>query len=183
MSKKNTNPYRGKGYVALMDFVMKKQILVPADLMKFATDSLKSGGMGLSKTAATASVTVILSPRGPERMGNYSAMGHIYFMEELKNGSLRLKFYPKDKQPPKHVRPVKTEVAQTKSAKVKTAKVAKKATKKKAATKKKVAKKKATAKKKVAAPAPVEAKVETEVTTPTPPAPEAKTETPEVETA
>jgi len=79
MSIKHENPYREGQYREIFGFVMKKQCVTRADLLKFTVDTF--GG------EKPADVTVLLSPRKSSKRGdcrgNISAQGHLYYMEKL----------------------------------------------------------------------------------------------------
>ena len=83
MSKKNANPYNEKSnYGKLFAIWRKKQIITRSALVEAAK------GMGMNDTAASATVTVLLSPREKDGRGdcrgNMSAKGHVYFADPLK---------------------------------------------------------------------------------------------------
>ena len=94
MSKKHDNPYsEGSNYHGLFGTWRKKQVVTRQELMAVATD-LKMGDK-----AAKATVTVLLSPRHPDKVrkgadcrGNASAAGHLYFAEKLSGGKFRLRW-------------------------------------------------------------------------------------------
>ena len=134
MASKNKNPYK-KNYAKIFDLIRKKQVVTFAEVVAWATDALKDAkGNPLTASKARASVTVVLSPRSPERMGNFSAMGHLYRMEELKRTKgeskrFRLRWYKTPLTP--HVRPDRED---TKVKSVKKRKATTKATTKAKAT-------------------------------------------------
>ena len=122
MSKKNKNPYNIKcAYGKLFAYWKSKQVITRSELMAEAKR------LGLSDTASTASVTVLLSPsksndtcRGDCR-GNYSARGHIYYAERLNQKAneekrYRLRYRPNPMKP--RIRPIKEEVKSVKVSKV-----------------------------------------------------------------
>jgi hypothetical protein len=83
----NKNPYRKESdYAKGFDFIRKNQIITRSKLIEFYEKS------GKSFAAATASATVLLSPRDKDSgrgkkgscLGNYSAKGEFYFMAPLK---------------------------------------------------------------------------------------------------
>jgi hypothetical protein len=85
MSKGHKNPYRkGCGYNAGFDFMQKhSNRFTRSDLVAVYQK------LGLKVKAALASATVLLSPREKDgrgdKRGNFSAMGHIYFVVPLKH--------------------------------------------------------------------------------------------------
>lgn len=101
MSKKHENPYtEGSNYNALFSAWRKKKFITRQELMEVAA-KLK---MGIK--AAKGSVTVLLSPRHPDKVrkgadcrGNASARGHIYFADALSGGKLRLCWRPVELEP------------------------------------------------------------------------------------
>lgn len=120
MSKKNENPYNEKSnYGKLFSAWRKAQVTTRAGLMETAK------GLGMSDTAASATVTVILSPRksdedsrGADCLGNISAKGHVYYADKLnrKKGEdqkFRLRYRSEVLEP--KVRKVKEELKSVKA--------------------------------------------------------------------
>jgi hypothetical protein len=69
---------------------------------------------------SVADVTVILSPRAEgdcrgDCRGNYSANGHLYYMEKTKGDAKRFRLRWRDPVMEKRVRPVKKEIASKKT--------------------------------------------------------------------
>ena len=130
MSKsKNKNPYQRGNYVALFAKVQKDQIVTKAGLITYAVEKL-----GMTETAADASVTVVLSPRERSERGdcrgNISAQGHLYYMDKLKrkkgeDQKLRLRWRPEAL--PVRVRGSKSESVEATSTKATSTKAADKA--------------------------------------------------------
>ena len=86
MSKKNANPYGEKStYHKLFANWKKSQVTTRSKMLEAAKE------MGMSESAAKATVTVLLSPRqsaehvrpGADFRGNFSAKGHVYYAEKL----------------------------------------------------------------------------------------------------
>jgi hypothetical protein len=85
MSKKNKNPYNVKSnYGKLFAAWKTARTMTRAAMLEVAT------GLGMTATAASATVTVMLSPRksedesrGADCLGNISAKGHIYYADKL----------------------------------------------------------------------------------------------------
>jgi len=87
MSNNNKNPYRKESdYAKGFDFMRKNQVITRSKVIEFYEK------LGKSFAAATASATVLLSPRLKDSgrgkkgscLGNYSAKGEVYYMEPLK---------------------------------------------------------------------------------------------------
>jgi hypothetical protein len=87
---KRENPYKRGNYLQIMAFIMGKGIMpfTRSEVMAYAKNEL-----GMYEDNAKASVTVVMSPReSSERgdcRGNFSAMGHIYFLKPLKRKFLK----------------------------------------------------------------------------------------------
>ena len=88
MSKnKKVGAYKRGLYQAALGFIRTKQVVTRSMVEKFYTDA------GKSEAAASASATVLLSPRKEDSkrgkfgncLGNYSADGAHYFMVPLKH--------------------------------------------------------------------------------------------------
>lgn len=84
---KNKNPYRVESdYAKGFDFIRKAQVVTRSQIVDFYEK------IGKTAAAATASATVLLSPRLKDSgrgkkgscLGNYSAKGEVYYMEPLK---------------------------------------------------------------------------------------------------
>ena len=125
MSKKNANPYNEKSnYGKIFTAWKKAQVMTRSAMLEVAT------GLGMTATAASATVTVMLSPRksdedsrGADCLGNISAKGHVYYADKLnrKKGEaqkFRLRYRPEVLAP--KTRKVKEEL---KSVKAKASKV------------------------------------------------------------
>lgn len=87
MSNNNKNPYRKESdYAKGFDFMRKNQVITRSKVIEFYEK------LGKSFAAATASATVLLSPRLKDSgrgkkgscLGNYSAKGEVYYMDPLK---------------------------------------------------------------------------------------------------
>jgi len=118
MSKKHDNPYsEGSNYRTLFAHWRKKQVVTRKDLLAVAA------GEKMGEKAAAATVTVLLSPRHPDKVrknadcrGNASAAGDLYFAEKLSGGKFRLRWREKP-LPPKSRKAKKVEATKTKVAK------------------------------------------------------------------
>jgi hypothetical protein len=112
MASKNRNPYRkGSKYAEIFEFIRANQVVTRAQLLEAGFP--------------VADVTVVLSPRaeglstrGGDCRGNYSAQGHVYFMDKLnkkkgeaKKFRLRYRKVALDQR----IRPPKKEVASQKA--------------------------------------------------------------------
>ena len=77
MSAKHKNPYRAGQYHDTFAFIMKKQYVTRADVLKHTAETFGK--------AKPADVTVLLSPRKDSKrgccLGNLSAKGLDYYME------------------------------------------------------------------------------------------------------
>lgn len=82
MSTKNKNPYKRGNYNKLFAYFKSKQVLTRQALIEYGVSEL-----GMTETEASASATVILSPREVDGRGDcrgsFSAQGHLYFVEPL----------------------------------------------------------------------------------------------------
>lgn len=82
MSTKHKNPYKRGNYYDLFGFMKKKQVVTRNEVLQHAAGELK-----MATSAAQAITTVMLSPRKESKRGdcrgNYSSMGHLYYMEKL----------------------------------------------------------------------------------------------------
>jgi hypothetical protein len=83
MSKKNANPYDPKSnYYKLFGYWKKKQVATRQEMIEHAMSTL-----GMTESAAKATVTVLLSPREKDGRGdcrgNFSAKGHVYYADTL----------------------------------------------------------------------------------------------------
>lgn len=76
------NPYRMGNSQDLFAHLQRKQVVTKAEMVKYAMDFI-----GLSKVAARAAVTTILSPRYRSKRGdcrgNMSSRGDLYYMQKL----------------------------------------------------------------------------------------------------
>lgn len=88
---KHVNPYReGSNYHKGFAMIQKKQVVTRSEMVAFLlSQGIVSTGKGRDGSeAAKATATVLLSPREKDgrgsRLGNLSAMGHLYFMQPLK---------------------------------------------------------------------------------------------------
>ena len=127
MSKKNENPYNAKSnYGKIFAAFRKAQVMTRAQMVAVAEK------LGMSDTAASATVTVILSPRksddvsrGADCLGNISAKGHVYFADKLnrKKGEaqkFRLRYRkvvlaPKTRKVKEELKSVKAKASKSKS--------------------------------------------------------------------
>jgi len=118
--KKNENPYNEKSnYGKLFSAWRKARVMTRSAMLEVAK------GLGMSETAASATVTVMLSPRkdescsrGADCLGNISAKGHVYYADKLncKKGEpqkFRLRYRskvlaPKTRKAKEELKPVKT---------------------------------------------------------------------------
>lgn len=140
---KHTNPYRpGKEYHGIFGMIQHAQVVTRSQVIAHVRKELK-----LNETQANAAVTVVLSPRaeGESRgdcRGNFSAQGHLYYMEKLprheKDGKnepqkFRLRWREPALEP--HRRPAKTAKVEQKKTPAKVTKRAKAKSRKKATAK------------------------------------------------
>lgn len=134
MSKKNTNPYNEKSnYGKIFAGWRKAQVMTRSAMMELAK------GLGMTASAASATVTVILSPRksdadsrGADCLGNISAKGHVYFADKLnrKKGDeqkFRLRYRsevlaPKTRKVKEELKSVKAKSSKAKASKAKASK-------------------------------------------------------------
>lgn len=168
---KNNNPYVRGNYHLAFAYMQKKQVITRDELMKFFMTLKTHKGVAVDEKAAAASTSVLLGPREKDSKhgdcrGNFSAQGHIYFMEVLKkvkgeSKRFRLRYRKVALEPRK--RPVSDKPVKGKKA-VKTVKAVKPVKTVKAPVAKKTAKK--TVKKTVKAVKPVKAPVAPVVETP-----------------
>lgn len=126
MSSKHSNPYRSGQYHETFAFIMKKQVVTRADVLRFTEEKF-----GKEKPA---DVTVLLSPRKDSKRGdcrgNMSAQGHLYYMEKCQRHTVkgekeaqkfRLRWRTTAMDPRKRETPVEVKSAKTKApAKVET---------------------------------------------------------------
>lgn len=114
-SVKHSNPYRdGSNYNKLFGHLKVKQIVTKKELIDQAKE------LGMTDSAATATATVILSPRESSKRGdcrgNASAQGHLYFIEKLgKKAGESQKFRLRWRTAPMEKLVVKTATSQVKA--------------------------------------------------------------------
>ena len=131
MSKKNKNPYNAKSnYGKLFASWKTKKVMTRSDLMVVAKS------LGMSDSAASATVTVMLSPRkdesvsrGADCLGNISAKGHVYYADKLNRKkdepqSFHLRYRskvlePKTRKAKEELKSVKTKASAKATAKAK----------------------------------------------------------------
>lgn len=82
MNEAHPNPYRVGNSQDLFAHLQRKQVVTKAEMVKYAMDFI-----GLSKVAAKAVVTTIMSPRFRSKRGdprgNMSSRGDLYYMQKL----------------------------------------------------------------------------------------------------
>jgi hypothetical protein len=87
---KHVNPYReGSNYHTAFGLIQRKQVVTRSELVEFLGKCKDKDGNKLTAGAATATATVLLSPREKNSKkgdcrGNLSSKGEYYFMQPLK---------------------------------------------------------------------------------------------------
>lgn len=111
MSKSNNrNPYHRGNYQLGFAWMQKNQVFARSELVAYLMTLKDRKGKNLGENAAMATATVLLSPRKVDSKrgdcrGNYSAEGHMYYVEPLrkeKGDEKRFRlFYRKDALTPR----------------------------------------------------------------------------------